>query len=227
MHILSRLWLNIPLFRVLSWTLVCIVLGILLAGCAASPDKKDDSYGVSIHALNYSAREVAYIAVEQPGHPEGGGGGDALNPYGSGGDICCFRVPVKWSPDFKVVIVYQFYPETTYRRTLVGVPPYPKGKAGDIWLVVHPDESVEAVVSDFGPTLDEWPGSIKGYPVPLIEYRVKLWREKLSRERADLAAMQRSLKDDVRDLSPEELARLKSGIKYSQEEIKRLEGSKP
>jgi hypothetical protein len=209
-------------------TLTGILLITTLAACATPAEKKDDRYGVSIHALNYSAREVAYIAVEEPGHPERGGGGESVNPYGGGGGtICCFSVPAKWSPEFKVVVVYQFYPEKTYRRSEVGVPPYPNGKAGDIWLVVHPDESVEAVVSDFGPSLVEWPGSIKGYPVPSREYRLKLWSEKLGREQADLAAMKKALKGDVSDLSSEELAKLKSAIKYSQEEIKRLEGSKP
>jgi hypothetical protein len=202
-------------------------LATLLTACATPSEKKEEQSGGAVHALNYSAREVAYIAVEHPGHPEGGGGGDALNPYGGGGDICCFSVPAKWSPDIRVVIVYQFYPEKTYRRVEVGVPPYPNGKAGDIWLIVHPDESAEAVVSDFGPSRPEWPGKIKGYPVPSREYRLKRWEEKLQREKTDLAAMKKALSGDTTGLSPEELARLKRGIKYSEEEVNRMEGTKP
>jgi hypothetical protein len=211
-------------FRFLQMV-IGIALITTLAACATSTEKKDDHYGASIHALNYSAREVAYIAVEHPGHPEGGGGGDSLNPYGSGGDICCFSVPAKWSPDFKVVVVYQFYPEKTYRQSVVGVPPYPNGKAGDIWLVVHPDESVEAVVSDFGPSLVEWPGSIKGYPVPSREYRIKLWKEKIEREKADKAAFEKDLQktgitSEQRRSYQEEILTINKNIEY-------LERNKP
>ena len=175
-------------------TLAMLAMLAAFAGCSTNPaNKRNEQYGVSVHALNYSSREVAYIAVEQPGHPEGGAGGDALNPYGGGGDICCFPVPAKWRPDFRVVVVYQFYPETAYRRVEVGVPPYPNGKAGDIWLIVHPDFTVEAVVSDWGPSRPEWPGSIKGYPVPSKEYARKRWQEKIDLEKADKAAFEKDL----------------------------------
>src|SRR3569833_3136354 len=183
--------MSVSRYRLLFPTLLFVPL-VLLAACA-SPAQTPARYGVSVHALNYSSREVAYIAVEQPGHPEGGAGGDALNPYGGGGDICCFPVPAKWRPDFRVVVVYQFYPETEYRRVEVGVPPYPNGKVGDIWLIVHPDFTVEAVVSDWGPSRPEWPGSIKGYPVPSRAYRLKLWEKKLVEEKAELAIFEKEV----------------------------------
>ena len=101
----------------------------------------------SIQALNYSSREVDYIAVENPGNTNSGGGGDSIRPYGQGGSICCFSVPEKWHADLKVVVVYQLSPDPTFHRETVSIPPYPDGKGGDIWLIVYEDGSVGAVVS--------------------------------------------------------------------------------
>src|SRR3569833_174893 len=120
--------MSVSRYRLLFPTLLFVPL-VLLAACA-SPAQTPARYGVSVHALNYSSREVAYIAVEQPGHPEGGAGGDALNPYGGGGDICCFPVPAKWRHDFRVVVVYQFFPESEYRRLGGGGARGPGGGGG-------------------------------------------------------------------------------------------------
>lgn len=176
------------------FTVALATAAALLTACSTPATKKDDRTGVSIRALNYSAREVAMIAVEEPGDRNSGGGGDALNPYSSGGSICCFALPPKWHPDLKVVVAYQLYPETAYRRVLVNVPPYAEGKLGAIWLIVNEDESAEVVVSEFGPSREEWPGKVKGYPVPSQDYRLKLWREELQREKDDKAAFERDLR---------------------------------
>ncbi|CDG84949.1 hypothetical protein GJA_4341 [Janthinobacterium agaricidamnosum NBRC 102515 = DSM 9628] len=180
-----------------------------------------------IQSLNYSSREVGYIAVENPGNTNSGGGGDALNPYSGGGTICCFEVPEKWHPDLQVVVAYQFYPDPTMHRETVTIPPYPKGEAGDIWLIVYEDSSVGAVVSKYGPSLPEWPGKIKGYPVPSKEYRMKLRQEKIKREKDWLHAMERGLQGDTSDLSTMELERLKSAIESKKKTIQYLEGRNP
>jgi hypothetical protein len=200
-------------------SVLIVAMTALTTACASSAEKaKGDTVGVGIKSLNYSGKEVSYIAVEKPEDPNGGGGGDALNPYSGGGStICCFSIPNKWSPDLKVVIEYQFYPETTYRKQLVSVAPYAAGKLGDIWLIVHPDESVEAVVSDFGPTRDEWPGKIKGYPVPSREYQLKRWKEKLQLENDDLIRFEQAVKNpnlpkDKRDGYIETINQIKKSI---------------
>lgn len=207
--------------------LALLIVAASVAACAApSKTKPEDGLtGVSIQSLNYSAKEIEIIGVEQPGNPRNDGGGDALNPYSSGGTICCFAVPSKWHPDLKVIVEYKFYGEKEYRRSLVNVPPYPEGKVGSIWLMVHEDESAEAVVSHYGPTRPEWPGKVKGYPVPSREYRLILWVERVRREKAELAAFEMALKR--KDLSQEEITTLKKEIEYSHEMIKRLEGDKP
>jgi hypothetical protein len=204
---------------------VLITVALILTACAAPFQKKEERVGVSIYSLNYSAREVAYIAVEEPGDPNGGGGGDALNPYSEGGSICCFSIPQKWRPDLKVVVVYQLYPDKEYHRSLVSIPPYPNDKAGSIWLIVHQDESVEAVVSKYGPSRPEWPGKIKGYPVPSKEYRKKLWAEKLKREKAELAIFEKAVQKP--DLPQEKRDGYQETINQIKKSIQRLEENKP
>lgn len=168
-------------------------IALLLSACAAPTSKTEERSGATVRSLNYSAREIFSISAERPGEPNNGGGGDALNPYSSGGAICCFSVPSVWRPDIKVVVKYKFYPEPAYREALVTLPPYPEGKASQIWLIVHEDETAEAVVSHYGPSRDEWPGKVKGYPVPSREYRLKMWKEKIEREEADKRAFERDL----------------------------------
>lgn len=216
-----------PASRLFLPCLATVSLFAILTACASVEPKTNGASGVSVRALNYSAREVSMIGVIAPGNPKNEGGGDALNPYGAGGAICCFSIPHQWHPDLKVIVEYQFYPEEQYRKALVSVPPYPDGKPGDIWLIVHADESAEAVVSNYGPSRPEWPGKIKGYPVPSREYRLKLWERKLRQEKTELAAMKKAVQSDIRDLTLEELMRLERAIRYSEEEVKRLEGTKP
>ena len=202
-----------------------ISLLTVLAGCSVIGPKKEERAGASVRALNYTAREIYMIGVEEPGNPKNDGGGDALNPYSGGGSICCFGIPSQWHPDLKVIVEYQFYPEKEVRRALVNVPPYPDGKPGDIWLIVHEDESPEAVVSKYGPSRPEWPGKIKGYPVPSREYRLKLWGEKLQREKSSKAGFERALQRT--DITPEQRAGYIDAIDYHNRVIIRLEENKP
>ena len=158
-----------------------MVAMMFITACAPPAEaSKDDRVGAGVKAINYSGKEIEFIAVERPGEPDSGGGGESLNPYSSGGTVCCFGIPKKWHPELKVMVKYRFYPESEVRKHLVSVPPYAAGETGDIWLLVYEDESVEAVVSDYLPTRPEWPGKIKGYPVASREYQLKIWTRKVA-----------------------------------------------
>lgn len=194
--------------------------GLLLAACLPSI-----AMAASIQSLNYSSREVNYIAVENPGNTNSGGGGDAIGPYNQGGTICCFSVPEKWHADLKVVVAYQFYPDPTVHRETVSIPPYPNGKAGDIWLIVYEDGSVGAVVSHYGPSLPEWPGKIKGYPVPTKEYGDERRRQKLKREKASLLTLERGLLLRGNSLSDEKVNEIQEAIEFQKKVIQSLEGN--
>lgn len=194
--------------------------GLLLAACLPGV-----AMAASIQALNYSSREVDYIAVENPGNTNSGGGGDSIRPYGQGGSICCFSVPEKWHADLKVVVVYQLSPDPTFHRETVSVPPYPDGKSGDIWLIVYEDGSVGAVVSLYGPSRPEWPGKIKGYPVPTKEYRDERRKDKLKRERNTLDFLEKRLQRDFYTLSDEKIKEKKEIIEFQKKVVQSLEGN--
>ena len=193
--------------------------GLLLVACLPGV-----AMAASIQALNYSSREVDYIAVENPGNTNSGGGGDSIRPYGQGGSICCFSVPEKWHADLKVVVVYQLSPDPTFHRETVSVPPYPDGKGGDIWLIVYEDGSVGAVVSLYGPSRPEWPGKIKGYPVPTKEYRDERRKQKLKREKASLLTLERGLLLRGNSLPDEKVKEIQEIIEFQKKVIQSLEG---
>lgn len=208
--------------------LLCISLAgiaLLLCACATPKEKTEERSGATVRSLNYSAREIFSISAERPGEPNSGGGGDALSPYSSGGAICCFSVPSVWRPDIKVVVRYRFYPEPEYREALVTLPPYPDGKASQIWLIVHADETAEAVVSHYGPSREEWPGKVKGYPMPSREYRLKLWKEKLEREEADKKAFEKDLQKT--GITPQQRQSYEEAIADINAKIHALQRNKP
>ncbi|MGX9696123.1 DUF3304 domain-containing protein [Janthinobacterium lividum] len=206
----------IILFRQWLWR------GVLLAACLPGV-----AMAASIQALNYSSREVNYIAVENPGNTNSGGGGDSIRPYGQGGSICCFSVPEKWHADLKVVVVYQLSPDPTFHRETVSIPPYPDGKGGDIWLIVYEDGSVGAVASHYGPSRPEWPGKIKGYPVPTKAYRDERRKAKIELEKKWLDTMEKGLERNSHKMTAAEVDELKDVIEYKKKLIQSLEGMHP
>lgn len=202
-----------------------LCVATLLASCASAEPKKPEGLGASIRAINYSSKEVE-LTVMDPLDKSNRGGGDALNPYGMGGTICCFRIPAKWHSGYQVIVKYSFYPEETWHEQVVDVPPYAEGIAGDIWLAMHDDGRAEVVVSKFGPTRTEWLGRVKGRPVRSAEYVDKLKNDQLATKRGMLQTMERGL-DDGTARSPERTKRLKASINLLKEEIHQMEMAQP
>ncbi|WP_445232606.1 DUF3304 domain-containing protein [Duganella rhizosphaerae] len=199
---------------------------ILLTSCAQARPAQPENLGVAVRSINYSGKEVVLMVID-PKDRKRGSGGDALNPYSSGGTICCFSIPAEWHPGLQVIVKYNFYPDPVWREQLVDVPPYPQGIAGEIWLAMHEDGRAEAVVSHVDPTRAEWPGKIKGYPVPSKEY-VSKWRsEKLSSEKRMLKKLETGLNTEAKDWSSKDIDSLKSSIADTKERIRLLEESQP
>jgi len=47
------------------------------------------------------------------------------------------------------------------------------GKPGELWVVRQADGSFGVVSSDYQPDHAKWPGAVKGWPVPTLEYKRK------------------------------------------------------
>ena len=201
-------------------------MAMLLASCASAQSEKPKTLGTAIRSINYSGKEVELTVVD-PLNKSNRGGGDALNPYGMGGTICCFSIPAQWHSGYQVIVKYNFYPEKTWHEQLVDVPPYAGGIAGDIWLAMHEDGRAEAVVSNFGPSRPEWPGRIKGGPVASKEYAQKVKDDSLATQNSLLDGMEKGLKEGTDDLSTEQLARLKKAIENTKKRISLMEEGAP
>lgn len=61
------------------------------------------------------------------------------------------------------------------QKHVVEVPRYVDGKPGELWVLRNADGSVSVVSSDLQPDHAKWPGKVKGWPVPSLEYQLERW----------------------------------------------------
>jgi hypothetical protein len=148
----------------------------LLVACAKP------TVNVSVHGVNYSGATFSYY-IDDPASPDGGGAGEELEPFAAGGTTCCFGLPKKWRPGIKVKILSTHWlPKQADGRLpsvknvyVVDVPRYPDGKPGELWVLRATDGSLSVISSDFQPDHPKWPGKVKGWPIPSLEYRRERW----------------------------------------------------
>lgn len=148
----------------------------ILCGCAKP------TVSVDVHGVNYSGNEFSYLLVNQS-DPDSSSVGERIDPFAAGGTTCCYSLPKQWRPGIKVQIRTTHWlpkdadgnlPEVKEEH-VVEVPPYVDGKAGELWVVREADGSVSVVSSNFQPDHPRWPGKLKGWPVPSLEYRRERW----------------------------------------------------
>jgi hypothetical protein len=167
--------------------LVALLASLCMVGCASISDRTS---GVSVSGLNSPDKGFSYV-IRDPNDPDHGAGGETVSPYGGGGVMCCYGLPPQWRPGIKVLVkIYQYdyekQGEKLVKEVLAEVPPYAKGKAGTLWAVLYPDGSVEAISSDVMPDHPAWPGKVKGWPEPSIEYLRFLWEREVKAVEADI-----------------------------------------
>ena len=158
---------------------VCLLSIPMLTACFKS-DASADDIAVSLHGVNYSDQEFSY-SLEDPNDKSNIGGGETIDRYGAGGTMCCYSLPKKWRPGLKVKL------DTTHWLNLkpadnlkevreshvVDIPSY--AKPGEIWVLRQSDGKSTMVMSNFQPDHPNWPGRIKGWPIPSLEYRRERW----------------------------------------------------
>ena len=156
-----------------------LLLGMIaLCGC----EKPAVDIDVNIHGVNYAGDAFSYHVID-PAKPESSAGGELINAFEAGGMTCCFTLPKVWRPGIKVRIETTHWlpkrPDNSLPEVkethLVDVPRYPDGEPGELWVLRAADGSVSVVSSDFEPDHAKWPGKVKGWPVPSLEYRRERW----------------------------------------------------
>ncbi|WP_269209356.1 DUF3304 domain-containing protein [Chromobacterium vaccinii] len=133
-----------------------------------------------------------------------GSGGSAAN-VGAGGSgiMCCVSLPAKWQPGMRLVV--QTKDETKAKTAaewskeniplklrMVEVPRYEASDVGTVWVQFLPNDNVALVVSRYDPSNSNWPGAIKGWPKPSVEYRRVLWDRDSDLLKKQLLKMQKA-----------------------------------
>ena len=166
------------LIRLMATFVLSLPLASVLVGCAEAKSTVE----VSVHGVNYSGTAFSYYLVD-PGRQENDGVGELIDPFAAGGTVCCFSLPKIWRPGIKVQINETHWlpklpdgslPEVKNVHT-VEVPRYIDSKPGELWVMRGADGSMSVISSDFQPDHPKWPGSVKGWPIPSLEYQRERW----------------------------------------------------
>ena len=195
----------LPLHRA-GPALICCVGFLLLTAC------EKPTVSVNLHGVNYSAETFSYD-VADPAAPDSGAGGELIDPFGAGGTTCCVTLPRKWQPGTKLQVRTMHWlkkrPDGSLPEIkevhLVDVPPYVDGKPGELWVLREADGKVDVISSDFQPDHPRWPGKVKGWPVPSLEYQRERWEIYRKHEEGGVRLF-RTLLDEL-EKSPETRAR--------------------
>lgn len=160
-----------------------VVLVIVVSVAVYVFPRKEKYVGVNLHGVNHTADVFSFYLMD-PEEPERISGGSGLiDPYGAGGISCCALLPRVWAPGVKLQIHVTHYPKppsngkrVEIKETInAEVPEYSDGQPGEFWVLRMPDGKLDVVSSNYQPDHEKWPGKLKGWPVPSIEYRRERW----------------------------------------------------
>ena len=174
------------------------LIAIAIATCLSACEGKQ--VGATVTGLNYRDDEISRFTVTDPGNDKNVMGGEAFLPYSVGGQMCCYALPARWHKGLQVKLdvktssnvlhdkgweVYEAEQEerrkagTLYQSVLLDIPEYHTQGTPTLWVQFLPGDRYAAIVSDAGPRDDAWPGEVKGWPEPTLEYEQKLWQREM------------------------------------------------
>jgi hypothetical protein len=160
-------------------------LPMLLTACAVlTPSKATSSNGVSVslHGVNYTDESFQYV-IGDPKDPSNSGGGEHISPFSAGGTMCCFQLPKRWVPGVQVQVQATHWTKKGPEKKLeeitqvhmVELPRFPDREVGALWVLRTKEGAIELVFSNVQPDHPDWPGRVKGWPEPSLEYRRERW----------------------------------------------------
>lgn len=182
---------------------------LLLTGC------QEKQVGATVTGLNYRDDEIRFY-VTDPDNDKNSVGGEDFLPYSVGGQLCCYTLPAKWHEGLRVRLevkvssnvlhdkgwdAYEAEQEarrqagTLNQTVMLDIPEYHSQGTPTLWVQFLPGDRYTAIVSDAGPRDEAWSGEVKGWPVPSLEYRKKLWHRKMRDAQENLNAAAKSLSD--------------------------------
>ncbi|STQ90462.1 DUF3304 domain-containing protein [Iodobacter fluviatilis] len=166
-NVKARLWLVFKHSLMING-LVFIAMGIAMNGPSAQTEndtvnKSGNMISASVDSVNYMHDwAVKYTLTDlRSNQAIGGSIVDFLD--GPGGKNCCISLPKQWQPGMYVSVDWQEADKThtkpdKYHRELE-IPRYQQ--PGGLYVLFHPMQEVELVVSSVEPGYPGWPGKIK------------------------------------------------------------------
>lgn len=200
------------------------VLGVSGAVGLALSQYRGSHASVSLHGVNYSDREFSYF-IADPENPRKTIGGEHIAPFAGGGTTCCAVLPWKWKPGTKVRLTTTHWlkklpdgslPEVTKEHE-VEVPEY--AEAGELWVIRDGEGKISVVSSNVQPDHPAWPGKIKGWPIPSVEYQRERWEIYRDVEQSYVNAFESLLKELEQDPVNHVVKMWKHDSEYSASEI--------
>ena len=155
-----------------------------LSACALGPLGAESTVGASVSGVNYTDQDITYLLFDpSAGKDEKGRdkvvASEMIGPYSAGGILCCYPLPKTWHPGLQAGVLLDVFDAKTRdylprQRFIVDIPRYEQ--AADVWFINYPDGTVGVVSTAYRPNGEGWPGKIKGWPKPSIEYQRQRWQ---------------------------------------------------
>lgn len=208
---------------------VLLVLVVLASsGCAAMGS---DKIGVSLTAVNYTDEDYDVVGIARADDPEQLEAMERVAAYAGSGAMCCVSLPTQWRPGLKVVVktrlgtkakTYQewAYEKIPLRTHELEVPRYEE--PATLWVQILDGGMLAAVVSRYDPPNANWPGAVKGWPRPSLDFRRKIWSRDYSILLGDLRSLENAVKAD-----PTKEKEFRENIEYLKVRIHKMEQNKP
>lgn len=206
-------------------SLLCITLTLSLLAC-----EKQIVY-VNLHGVNYSDNDFTYFVFDLVKADEVSGS-ENIGRFSAGGTTCCARLPKEWEPGIKLKIRTIHWLKSgengerqqVKQEHIIEVPPYVGGKPGELWVLRGDDGRISVISSDFQPDHPSWPGKIKGWPIPSLQYEREQW-EQVRKQAYDNVGLHISLLNGVIQ-TPHESAMeaWQFALKYEPESLSRFSG---
>ena len=169
-----------------------------LSACALGPLGAENTVGASVSGVNYTDQDITYLLFDpSAGKDEKGRdkvvASEMIGPYSAGGILCCYPLPKTWHPGLQAGVLLDVFDAKTRdylprQRFIVDIPRYEQ--AADVWFINYPDGTVGVVSTAYRPNGEGWPGKIKGWPKPSIEYQRQRWQLYMDEAQKALATSQ-------------------------------------
>jgi hypothetical protein len=185
-----------------SWLVTsrCRAVAVMLSSASLLVACEKPNIPVNVHGVNYGDDAFTYV-VTDPINSANAAGGELIDSYSAGGTMCCFDLPRKWTPGMKLSINVTHHIGKLADNSLhdvrgtdqVEIPRYPDGKPGEIWVLRSTDGKLDAVFSDFQPDHPQWPGKVKGWPIPSLEFQRRWWDISIQHTKYGIELFEQSL----------------------------------